>query len=40
MGPFRIVAYHENNAYFLQEINGELTGGGLMNGRFLEHHMV
>jgi len=22
MGPFRIVTYHENNAYLLQKING------------------
>jgi hypothetical protein len=40
MGPFRIVVYHGNNAYMLQEINGELTGGGPMNGRFLKHYMV
>jgi hypothetical protein len=32
--PFKIVMYHRNNAYVLQEINGELTAGGLVNGRF------
>jgi hypothetical protein len=40
IGPFRIVVYHENNAYFLQEMNGELTHGGPMNGRFLKHYLV
>jgi hypothetical protein len=40
MGPFRIVVYHGNNAYFLQELNGELTGGGPVNGRFLKHYLV
>jgi hypothetical protein len=37
MGPFRIVAYHGNNAYLLQELNGDLIGGGPLNDRFLKH---
>jgi hypothetical protein len=40
MGTFRIVAYHENNSYFIQDLNGELIGGGPMNGRFLKHYLV
>jgi hypothetical protein len=28
LGPFKIVAYHGNNAYLLQEHNGDLVGGG------------
>jgi hypothetical protein len=40
MGPFKIVAYHENNDYLLQELNGDLIGGGPVNGRFLKHYLV
>jgi len=40
MGPFRIVAYHRNNAYSLKELNGEIIGGGPVNGRFLKHYLV
>jgi hypothetical protein len=39
LGPFRIVAYHGSNAYLLQELNGNLIGGGPVNGRFLKHYL-
>jgi hypothetical protein len=39
LGPFRIATYHRNNAYLLQEINGEITGGGAVNGMFLKHYL-
>jgi transposase InsO family protein len=35
--PFKIVAYHGNNAYLLHEHNGDLIGGGPVNGSFLKH---
>ena len=37
LGPFKIVPYHGRNAYLLQELNGNIIGGGPMNGRFLKH---
>jgi hypothetical protein len=37
LGPLKIVAYHGNNAYLLQEHTGDLVGGGPLNGRFLKH---
>jgi hypothetical protein len=40
MGPFRICAYHGNNAYLLEELNGESTGWGPVNDRFLKHYLV
>ena len=40
MGLFRISAYHGETAYLLQELNGDLTGGGPVNGRFLKHYLV
>jgi len=40
LGPFKIVSYHGNNAYLLQEINGDLISGGLVNGRFLKHYLA
>jgi hypothetical protein len=40
LGPFKIVAYHGNNAYLLQELNGDLIGGGPVNGRFLKHYLA
>jgi hypothetical protein len=39
LGPFKIVAYHGNNAYLLQEQNGHLVGGGPVNDRFLKHYI-
>ena len=39
MGPLKIVAYHGNNVYLLQEHNGDIVGGGLVNGRFLKHYL-
>jgi hypothetical protein len=38
-GPFKIGAYCENNAYFL-ELNGECLGWGLVNGRLLKHYLM
>jgi hypothetical protein len=40
MGPFRISVYHGNNAYFLEELNGECVGWGPVNDRFLKHYLV
>jgi hypothetical protein len=40
MGPFWIIVYHVNNTYLLQEINGQLTDRGPVNGRFLKHYLV
>jgi hypothetical protein len=40
LGPFKIVAYHGNNAYLLQEHNGDRVGGGPVNGRFLKHYLA
>jgi len=39
MGPLKIVAYHANNSYIIHEHNGDLLGGGPMNGRFLNHYL-
>jgi transposase InsO family protein len=39
-GSFRICAYCGNNAYLLEELNGESTGWGPINGRFLKHYLV
>jgi hypothetical protein len=38
LGQFKIVAYYGRNAYFLKENNGELVGGGPVNGKFLKHY--
>jgi hypothetical protein len=40
LGPFKIAAYRGSNAYLLQECNGELIGGGPVNGRFLNNYIV
>jgi hypothetical protein len=40
LGPFKIVAYHANNAYLIQESNGYIIGGGPVNGRFLKHYII
>jgi hypothetical protein len=40
MGPFKIAAYHGNNAYLLQDFNGDLIGQGPMNDRFLKNNLV
>ena len=37
-GPFVIAAYHGNNNFLLQEMDGQLCGGGPVNGRFLKHY--
>jgi hypothetical protein len=39
MGPFNIFVYHGNNAYLLQELNGDLIGRGPVNDRFLKHYL-
>jgi len=38
--PFEIATYRESNAYILQEINGDILGGGSLNGRFLKHYII
>jgi hypothetical protein len=40
MGPFKIAAYRGSNAYILQESNGDILGGRLVNSRFLKHYIV
>jgi hypothetical protein len=40
LGPFKIAAYRGSNAYLLQESNGELIGGGPVNGKFLKNYIV
>jgi hypothetical protein len=40
LGPFKIATYHGNNAYLLQESNGDIIGGGPVNGRFLKHYII
>jgi hypothetical protein len=40
LGPFEIAAYRGSNAYILQESNGDIVGGGPVNGRFLKHYIV
>ena len=37
-GHFKVVAFHGNNTYILQEIDGKPYAGGLVNGRFLKHY--
>jgi hypothetical protein len=40
MGLFKIEKYHGNYAYLIQEINGDIIGGGPMNGGFLKHYII
>jgi hypothetical protein len=40
LGPFKIVAYHGNNVYLIQECNGDIVGGGPMNSMFLKHYII
>jgi hypothetical protein len=40
MGPFKIGAHRGNNAYFLEELNGECVGWGPVNDRFLKHYLM
>jgi len=37
-GPFKIVGFHWNNTYILQEIDGGSYAGGPVNGMFLKHY--
>ena len=37
-GPYQISAFHGNNTYILQEIDGTPYAGGPVNGRFLKHY--
>ena len=39
-GNYIIVAYQGNNAFILQELNGDPIGGGLVNGEFLKHYFT
>ena len=36
-GPFKVAAFHGNNTYILQEMDGQPCAGGPVNGRFLKH---
>jgi hypothetical protein len=40
LGPFKIIAYCGSNNYILQKSNGDLVGGGPMNGKFLKHYVI
>ena len=37
-GTIRVAAFHGNNTYILQEMDGQLCAGGHVNGRFLKHY--
>eukprot|EP00253_Pinus_taeda_P031142 PITA_31142 len=37
-GPYQISAFHGNNTYILQEVDGTPYAGGPVNGRFLKHY--
>eukprot|EP00253_Pinus_taeda_P012050 PITA_12050 len=39
-GPYKIVAYRGQNAFLLQELNGEDCLGGAVNGRFLKQYYL
>lgn len=39
-GPYKIAFCHGNNAFILQELNGDFIEGGPINGRFLKHHLT
>ena len=36
--PFRVVVFHGNNTYILQEMDGQPCARGPANGRFLKHY--
>jgi hypothetical protein len=40
LGPFKIVAYHGNNAYLIHESNGDVIRVGPVNGRFLKQYII
>ena len=37
-GPFKIAAYHGQNAFLLKEMNGDDCPRGLINGRLLKRY--
>jgi hypothetical protein len=37
-GPHKVATYHGRNDFLLQQINGEYTSEGPVNGRFLKHY--
>ena len=37
-GPFKVAAFHGNNTYILQEMDGQPCAGGPVSGRFLKHN--
>jgi len=39
-GPFKILAFHGNNAYLLKDLAGELLGGRPINGRLINHYFT
>jgi hypothetical protein len=40
MGPFRIGEHRKNNAYFMEELNGESIVWGPVNSRFPKHYLM
>jgi hypothetical protein len=40
LGPFKIETYCGSNSYLLQKNNGDIIGGGPVNGRFLKHYII
>jgi len=36
---YTVFAYHGNGVFILQDQDGELTGGGPVNGWFLKHFL-
>ena len=37
-GPCIVDSYRGNNTFIFQDLNGELIGGGSVNGRFLKNY--
>ena len=37
-GPYKILAYQEQNAFLLKEMHGQECSGGPVNGRLLKHY--
>jgi hypothetical protein len=40
MGPYKVGAYYEDNAYFLKGLDGECLGWGPVNGKFLKCYLM
>lgn len=39
-GPYRILDFRGENAYLLEELDGQSLPGGPVNGRFLKHYLT